>query len=180
MPARRLLGQILKEMKKVHEGQVQEALSQQRKSGGAIGEILVRMGAISREDLAKALGMQAGMEVVDLDKNPPDPAAIAKIDASTATLLRVVPVRLQGKQLTVALADPMNAGSLEELRFLSGCEVKGAIADAAAVERALARHYGADAAKSVGNALEELKREAAKGGLDLEDKAAVAHAAPVV
>ncbi|MBK6939918.1 MAG: Flp pilus assembly complex ATPase component TadA [Planctomycetes bacterium] len=180
MAQRKLLGQILKEMRKIHEGHIQEALQIQRKQGGAIGEILVGLGAINRQDLAKALGLQAGMEVVDLDVVEPSKDALAKIDGTTATLLRVMPVRLEGKRLTVALADPLNASCLDELRFLSGCEVIGAIADEKAIEKALAKHYGADDVRSMKNAVEELKKEAASSSLNLDDKAALAHAAPVV
>ncbi|MBL8768068.1 MAG: Flp pilus assembly complex ATPase component TadA [Planctomycetes bacterium] len=180
MAQRKLLGQILKEMRKIHEGHIQEALQIQRKQGGAIGEILVGLGAINRQDLAKALGLQAGMEVVDLDVVEPSKDALAKIDGTTATLLRVMPVRLEGKRLTVALADPLNASCLDELRFLSGCEVVGAIADEKAIEKALAKHYGADDVRSMKNAVEELKKEAASSSLNLDDKAALAHAAPVV
>jgi type IV pilus assembly protein PilB len=182
MTARKMLGQILKEQKKVHEGQIQEALGIQRKEGGPLGEILVKMSAISRQDLARALGLQAGMEVVDLDKLEIQKEAIAKIDGTTATLLRVLPFRLEGKKLTVALADPLNASCLDELHFLSGCEVKGAIADENAIQRALAKHYDADSLRkpSMKGAVEELKKEFASGHLDLEDKSAMAHAAPVV
>ncbi|MFH0944098.1 MAG: ATPase, T2SS/T4P/T4SS family [Planctomycetota bacterium] len=181
MAVRKLLGQILKEMKKVHEGQIQEALTEQRSRGGAIGELLVKAGAITRDDLARALGIQAGMAVVDLSTIEIPKAAIEKIDGTTAALLRVMPFALEGNLLTVALADPMNASCLDELHFMSGCEIRGAIADGAAIEKALAKHYGADAlAKGMGSAVEELRREAAKGGLDLEDRAAMAHAAPVV
>lgn len=180
MAQRKLLGQILKEMRKIHEGHIQEALQIQRKQGGAIGEILVGLGAINRQDLAKALGLQAGMEVVDLDVLEPTKDALAKIDGTTATLLRVVPVRIEGKRLTVALADPLNASCLDELRFLSGCEVVGAIADEKSIEKALAKHYGADDVRSMKNAVEELKKEAASSSMNLDDKAALAHAAPVV
>lgn len=180
MAQRKLLGQILKEMRKIHEGHIQEALQIQRKQGGAIVEILVGLGAINRQDLAKALGLQAGMEVVDLDVLEPTKDALAKIDGTTATLLRVMPVRIEGKRLTVALADPLNASCLDELRFLSGCEVVGAIADEKSIEKALAKHYGADDVRSMKNAVEELKKEAASSSMNLDDKAALAHAAPVV
>src|SRR5690606_22390383 len=124
MAQRKLLGQILKEMRVVTEGHVQDALMEQRKSGGAIGETLVRLGAITREQLAKALGIQAGMEVVDLDRLEIPEDVVDRIDATTASLLRVMPCRLAGNVLTVALADPLNASALDELHFLSGCEVK--------------------------------------------------------
>jgi len=182
MAQRKLLGQILKDMKRINEGQIQEALGIQRKQGGAIGEILVTLGAITRPDLSRALGMQAGMEVIDLDKFEIDKAAIAKIDATTANLLRVLPVKLEGNVLTVALADPLNVSCLDELHFMSGCQVKGAIADENAIQRGLTKHYGEEGLRkpSLKGAVEELKKQAQSGSLDLEDKAAMAHAAPVV
>lgn len=182
MAERKLLGQILKDLRLIHEGQVQEALSEQRQGGGAIGEILVRLGHIERPQLAKALAMQAGMDVVDLDQVEIPPEVLAKIDGTTANVLRVVPFRLVGKELTVALADPLNKGCLDELHFLTGCEVKGAIADEKAIVKALEKYYEADQLKkpAMKNAAEELKKAAQKGGFDLEDKSAMAHAAPVV
>ena len=181
MAVRKLLGQILKEMKKVHEGQIQEALTEQRTTGGAIGELLVKAGAITREDLARALGLQAGMEVVDLSAIEIPREVTEKIQGASAALLRVMPFKLEGNVLTVALADPMNVSYLDELHFMTGCEIKGAIADRDAIEKAVAKHYGADALdKGLGKAVEELKQEVAKGGFDLEDKAAMARAAPVI
>src|SRR5882672_6278706 len=60
------LGQVLKEMELVNEGQIQEALSIQRKEGGVLGDILVKMGYVAREEILLALAAQMGMEVVDL------------------------------------------------------------------------------------------------------------------
>src|SRR5678810_98041 len=58
------LGQVLKEMELVHEGQIQEALAIQRKQGGVIGEILVNLGYVAREEILLALAAQMGMEAV--------------------------------------------------------------------------------------------------------------------
>ena len=49
------LGQVLKEMELVSEGQIQESLQIQRKQGGVIGEILVNMGYVAREEILLAL-----------------------------------------------------------------------------------------------------------------------------
>ena len=44
---KKMLGQVLKEMKLIHEGQVQEALLVQKKEGGQIGQILIKNGHIT-------------------------------------------------------------------------------------------------------------------------------------
>ena len=61
------LGQILKSLDLVSEFDVQEALQVQKKKGGAIGKILMDQGHITELQLTQAMGMQSGMEMVDLD-----------------------------------------------------------------------------------------------------------------
>jgi type IV pilus assembly protein PilB len=181
MAARRLLGQILKEMGAIHEGMVQEALSVQREKGGRIGEILLAMKCIEPADLARALATQAGLGYHDLAATPPQPEAIAKIDLATARAFGVLPVTLQGKVLKVAIADPANAAMLQDLGFTSGCEIVGVLADGALIAAGLEKHYREDAADSkqrMHQLVQELQQQGGK--IDLEDKAAMASAAPVV
>ena len=63
---RRLLGQVLKDLGVLREGQVQEALAEQRSQGGLLGEILVQLGHCTRADVTRALAEQAGLRSVDL------------------------------------------------------------------------------------------------------------------
>jgi len=58
------LGQVLKHLELLGEGQVQEALQIQRQQGGRIGEILIALGYIAREELLLALAVQSGTEIV--------------------------------------------------------------------------------------------------------------------
>ena len=181
MAARRLLGQILKDHGVVHEGMVQEALVQQREKGGRIGEILMELGHIGKGDLAKALAEQAGLTFVDLSKQQPQPEALAKVDLATARAFSALPVSLQGKVLTVAIADPVNLSMLADLSFTTGCEVKGAIADESLIAQGLEKHYREDAGDAklrMKQLVQELQQQGGK--IDLEDKTAMAAAAPVV
>jgi type IV pilus assembly protein PilB len=181
MAARRLLGQILKELGLIHEGMVQEALSVQREKGGRIGEILLAMKCIEAPDLAKALAAQAGLPFHDLAAQPPSADAIGKLDLASARAFGVLPVALQGKVLKVAIADPANAAMLQDLGFTTGCEIQGVIAEAALIQQGLERHYREDAGESkqrMHQLVQELQQHGGK--IDLEDKAAMAKAAPVV
>ena len=181
MAARRLLGQILKDHGVVHEGMVQEALVQQREKGGRIGEILMELGHIGKGDLAKALAEQAGLAFVDLGKQQPQPEALAKVDLATARAFSALPVSLAGKVLTVAIADPVNLSMLADLSFTTGCEVKGAIADESLIAQGLEKHYREDAGDAklrMKQLVQELQQQGGK--IDLEDKTAMAAAAPVV
>jgi len=181
MAPRRLLGQILKESGAIHEGMVQEALAAQREKGGRIGEILIGMQCITAADLAKALGEQAGLGYHDLAAVPPQQDAINKVDLATARAFGILPVSLQGKVLKVALADPANVAMLHDLGFTTGCEIQGVIADQALIQAGLDKHYREDAKESkqrLHQLVQELQQQGGK--IDLEDKTAMASAAPVV
>jgi type IV pilus assembly protein PilB len=137
----KLLGRIFKDMGLITEGQVQEALAIQKERGGAIGEILVSLGHITRSDLTIGLATQAGMEVVELDGIDLAPEVIAMVESAVAQVYRVVPVRFRNGTLTIALADPTQLKALDDLRFLLNVQVKGAVANEGAVERAISKYY---------------------------------------
>lgn len=172
-------------MQLIHEGHVQEALVRQRESGTAIGKTLVAMNRITEDQLTEALGRQAGMEAIDLAKLVIPPEVGDLVDAATARLFRICPVRLDGETLLVAMGDPLNAAVLEDLQFTLNREVKGAIASESAVEEAILRLYGEAEQTSAGELFAQAEKEL-KGGLgtagpvDLGDKEALAQSAPVV
>ena len=170
---RRPLGQILKARGVVREGQIQEALSEQRKSGGLIGQILVELGHAKSSDIALALAEQAGMEIVDLSKGVPEKAALALVDGDTAHAFGVLPLAVQGRTLTVAIGDPLNTAVLEDLRFQTGLDVKGVIGDAELLRSRIREQYGEQG--SISDAIAAASK-AASGS----DAASAAASMPVV
>jgi type IV pilus assembly protein PilB len=169
----RLLGQILKARGLVREGHIQEALAEQRKHGGLIGQHLVALGHCSTADVARALAEQAGLEHVDLAACEPPEEALAHVDASTAHAFGVLPIAMEGGALVVALADPLNSAVVEDLRFSTGLEVRARVADAEALRARVAELYGEEA--SLRDAIDAAARDAA--GAEPE---AAAQSAPVV
>ncbi len=156
-PARPLLGQVLKGRGIIRESQVQAALAEQRTHGGLIGQALVEMGACTPGDIALALAEQAGMETVDLTSERPTEEAIGTIDGSAAHAYGVLPLRLEGDVLLVALADPMNTAVLEDLSFTTGYETRAVVADGELIRSLVLELYGeestlADAIADAANA----------------------------
>lgn len=139
---RKLLGQILKEMELVNEGQIQEALAIQRKKGGALGELLVELGYISQDDLLLASAVQNGMEFIDLSELDIPARAIEKVPRTMAEAYGIVPIDFDGRTMTIAMSNPNDINVLDDLRFTLKCEVKGAVASKEQIEDALARVYG--------------------------------------
>jgi len=187
---KKLIGQVLKEMKLLHEGQVQEALQIQKKEGGQIGQIFVKLGHVTPSQLMLALGRQSGMETADLSAFAPQPEAVAKIDETIARPFQFVPLSFDGKTLVVAMADPASKSALDEVRFMANCDVKGVIADSAQVAAAIQKAYGKEE-NVMASILKEIEEEAKapkakrkpsgpRGEVtDLEDAEAMANSAPV-
>ncbi|HEU4396170.1 MAG TPA: ATPase, T2SS/T4P/T4SS family [Planctomycetota bacterium] len=183
---RRMLGQVLKEMKALHEGQIQEGLAAQRKSGGLLGETLVRLGHATSEQVQQALAKQAGFEAWDLDARPPDPAAVARLDAGTAATFTVLPVAIDGNTLIVALADPSNAAVLTDVGFLTNMEVRGVVADERRLRTAIEKAFEGKQGRSGPTDVPATAADAAKRktGVDaptnLDGAAADVESAPVI
>jgi type IV pilus assembly protein PilB len=149
------LGQVLKEMELVSEGQIQEALAIQRKEGGVIGEILVKMGYVAREEILLALAAQMGMEVVDLGELEIDPVIINKLPATMAKSYNVVPIKFENGILTVAMSNPHDVNVRDDLRHSLHCEVQGAVASEEGVTAALEKYY-AHKQESLGTVLDSM------------------------
>lgn len=164
---RKLLGQILKGRGVIRESQVQQALGEQRKGGGLIGQCLTDMGACTSGDVAMALGEQAGLETIDLEGFTPDPDAISMVDASAAHTYGVLPIRIDGGSLVVAIGDPLNTAVLEDLSFSTGTQVQGAVADGELIKKLVHSHYGEE--QSLSDAIAEAARDLA--GVDAEEAA---------
>jgi type IV pilus assembly protein PilB len=153
-------------MELVTEGQIQEALALQRKKGGAIGDVLVELGYITREELLLALGAQRGMEVVHLDELELPSDVTDKVPATLAKSFKVVPIKWDGaaKILTVAMANPHDINILDDLRYTLHCEVVGAVASEEAVDRALQKYYAHEA-----QSLSQVLNELGEGDLKFEE-----------
>jgi type IV pilus assembly protein PilB len=182
---KKLLGQILKEMKKVHEGIVQEALQVQKEEGGQIGQIFVRLGHIDEDTLQQALARQAGIETIDLAKIDFTPELLESIDPETAKVFHVIPVRQEAGKLLVALGNPQNTAVLDDLRFMTGGEVEGVMAPEDEIKRLVQEHYG-QAESTMEQLVDEVVEQVGGGGarryegVDLEDQEAMANSPPVI
>ncbi|KPK44818.1 MAG: hypothetical protein AMK72_11635, partial [Planctomycetes bacterium SM23_25] len=64
VPTQKRLGQVLMEMEKVTQKQLEEALEIKKQKGGAIGAVLVDLGYCEKDDISAALAIQAGMRRV--------------------------------------------------------------------------------------------------------------------
>lgn len=175
----KLIGQILKEMRLVHEGQVQEALAIQRQGGGQIGQILIELGYVTRADLTLALGKQQGLESVSLAGVKIPKEIVDRIDYATVSIFRAVPFSLDGGVCKVAIADPSHLASLDDIRFMFGCDVQAFIAKDEEIEQAIKTYFG-EKEETLESLIDTLEKDVKSGKQSIDDKESLAKSAPVV
>ncbi len=139
------IGQILLNRNIISKEQLDEALSIQKSTGEKLGEILIKKGYISDETLMELVSFQRGFEVVDLNKIQD------KIDPSVANILskdftfkrKVFPFSLVDGTLHVAMIDPRDINAIDEIRLLTGYNVKPYISTKKNIESTI-RLYTSD------------------------------------
>jgi serine/threonine-protein kinase len=143
-PARRKLGEMLLGTGKLSEAQLNGALERQKRTGGRIGELLVAEGLICEEDVVRALSEQSGIPFIAdkvLRTMPVPQVLLALLPVEKAERLEAVPVAQQSKELVCAMREPRDLARLDELKFATGCPVRGIYATEGAIRRAIGRFY---------------------------------------
>ena len=125
--------------------QLQDALSYQRAKGGGLGSAVVALGFATDDAIVAILSRQFRVPAVDLTRIEFDADVVGLIPAVTARKYQVVPLSRSGATLAVAVADPGNVVALDDIKFLTGCNVEPQVATEAAVDAAVRKLYGAAA-----------------------------------
>lgn len=98
-------------------------LNVSRQDGERIGEVLVRLGFLTREQLNEALSTYLRVPRISLTQVTIDSGIAQMITEDMARRYRAIPVALQDNVLRVAIADPSSVGALDDIRLLTGYEV---------------------------------------------------------
>ena len=140
---RALLGSLLVEAGIITQAQLDQALAEQRRQNNTkrLGEILVSMRFLSEAELLNALSKQLGCRVVDLNVEPPDQQALQIVPSEFALRHQLLPLRQTDHMLTVAMADPLDIQSIDDLRLLTGFRIEPVLAGASEIRRALEQFY---------------------------------------
>jgi type IV pilus assembly protein PilB len=136
------LGDLLLKAKLITQEQLEAALKSQREEGGKMGEALVRVGAVTENDITETLSQQFGVPSIDLASFEIDPSVIKIVPGDVARKYGVLPVNKTGATLTIAMGDPTNVFAMDDIKFMTGYNVEPVVASEVALRKAIDRHYG--------------------------------------
>ncbi|MGN6299666.1 MAG: GspE/PulE family protein [Angustibacter sp.] len=130
----------------VDEGQLSAAFDEHQRVGRSLGRVLVDQGVLTETQLVAALAQQIGLPFVDLQEYQVDGSASGRVPGAVVRRHNCLPIGYSDDgKLLVAMADPGNVFALDDIRSMTGLEVRPVVATRADVIAAIDRYYRADA-----------------------------------
>ncbi|MDX2194141.1 MAG: type IV-A pilus assembly ATPase PilB [Gemmatimonadales bacterium] len=163
------LGDLLVKEGLITAEQLKTAL-QEQKSGGnqyRVGYLLVKLGFIKELDLTRVLAKQTRIPAVDLTKFEVDPKILKLVPAAMALKSNVLPLKREGRTLTVAMADPTDQSLLDDLKFITRYDLFPVITGEFTLRTLIEKHYQVTAQEQSQN-LDDMLKEFESDGAGIE------------
>lgn len=152
------LGDLLVSSKVITEEQLGFALAKQKEDGQnkRLGTVLIESGIITENQLIETLQIQLGIDYIDLNNTSIPADMVSVLPKNIAKKHMVIPVKVVGNELYLAMVDPLNFITIEEVQAATHKKVIPVIATSAAMERAVLNFYSNEGAA---RAIEEMKKD---------------------
>jgi type IV pilus assembly protein PilB len=157
------LGVVLVKSGIITIDQLGQALARAKERGVNLARVLIEDKLLTEEQFVGTLAEQLGLEFVDLATYPVDPAAAALVSENLARRYLAMPIGWWEGRLIVAMADPSNVFAIDDIRTLTGAEVRQVVVTAEAVSAAIHKYYRKD------SEAEHVSAEAAASSAPLDD-----------
>jgi len=171
----RRLAELLVVERIITPAQLQEALDSQREKNEKLGTVLIAKGFVSEERILQFLSAQCDISYITLSGMAEiAPEVIALVPETIARTHTLIPFNKTNNAITIAVADPLNVLILDDLKMMTGCDVKAALASESEILAALDKYYKPASSQ---DALDDILKqsqtseEAAEGVEHVEDKA---------
>ncbi len=139
------IGEILVEKQLITEEQLARAVAEHQKTKEFLGQTIIRLGFIGEEKLLKVLAEQQGITFLNLRDVKFDDEIIKKMPAKFAWHYKIMPITLKGNVLTVAMSNPFDMWSVDDLETNLGYRVETVLALSSDIVDAIRKYYGVGA-----------------------------------
>ncbi len=162
----KLIGDLLVREGLITDEQLSKALREQQTNGHRLGYTLVSMGVVSETDLTRVLARRYRVKAVDLSRiDKIDQRMIRLVKPEIAMRHLVLPLRRVGRTLTVAMANPTNLDAIDELRFSTGYDIEPVVAGEYSLRKSIEQYYA-----MVDDGLEDLLKELDEEDIEVVDE----------
>ncbi|MBU1356569.1 MAG: Flp pilus assembly complex ATPase component TadA [Candidatus Edwardsbacteria bacterium] len=135
------IADMLLKMGLLTKSQYDQATLEQKSNNEPLAATMVRMGMVTENVAMQFMSRQFNVPAMDLSNFQVEPAVIKLIRPDIANKFMVIPIKRLGRALTLAMIDPSDIFALEDIKFLTGLDVKPVVAGYSAVKKLLEQHY---------------------------------------
>ena len=121
------IGDLLVENRVISEGQLQQALAEQKKTGRKLGQALIELGFLEEQDLLDFLSRQLQIPYIDLRSYQIDLQTVNLLQEAVARRYRVIALEEREKDVLVGMADPTDLFAYDELGRILGKRIRQAV-----------------------------------------------------
>ena len=172
-------GQLLIRAGLISEDQLEFALAEQGRSGDRIGVVMRRLNLVTEDGLTRILAEAAGIEFIDLRLQSIDPAIIESVPEQFARDKKLFPVSSDDGSITVAMADPLDVGAVDDVQRMTAQFVKVVSSAEFDILTTIDRYYAAGReSEKIESLIKEAARQADDSGGDNREELAMV--APIV
>ena len=139
------LGDLLVREKIINPQQLEQALKEQKRTGGRLGSVLVKLGFLSDEEVTNFLSRQYGVPAINLQYFELDPSVTKLIPEDTARKHHILPLSRVGASLTIAMVDPTNVFAMDDIKFMTGFNIEPVVASETSIMDGIDKAYAAAA-----------------------------------
>jgi type IV pilus assembly protein PilB len=166
----RFLSDVIVDLGLLDRARVDAAVEEGRSSGRTPEQVLLESGALNADQLARAVAERFGLDHVDLNIYKPDLRAVNLIGAQAARRFNAAPIGYDDDGvLLVAMSDPANVLALDDLKFMTGSEVRAVVATADDIAQVISRMSRLDDA--VAEAVEEEEEDLGASVTEIRESA---------
>ena len=126
----------------VSRDQLIQAQEKERDNGSSVIRELVRLGSTTEDTLTEFLAKQFNIEKVDLNPSEIEDSVFSLVPPQLVQKHQLVPIKLLGSTLTVAMADPTDLVAINEVKFITGYGVRVMLAPPSAIKKTLEHRFG--------------------------------------
>jgi type IV pilus assembly protein PilB len=136
------IGELLVRGGIVSRDQLIQAQEKDRDSGANLVRELVRLGFTTEDDLTEFLARQFKIEKVDLIPSEIEDSVFSLVPPQLVQKHQLVPLKLLGSTLTIAMADPTDLVAINEVKFITGYGVRVVLSSPSAIKKTLDQRFG--------------------------------------
>src|SRR5215470_14740670 len=122
--------------------QLTQAQEKERNNGSSLTKELVRLGFTTEDKLTQFLAKQFGIDIVELNPSEIEDAVFSLVPPHQVQKHQIIPLKLLGSTLTVAMADPTDLVAINEVKFITGYGVRIVVSSPSAIKKTLEHRFG--------------------------------------